>query len=279
MNFGAGRPDEAKAPAVKADIRYIKCGVCEHLVREALRGVKRIAADVKPGKKVEESEIMDMLDNLCDPDAAGAEGEWIARTDLVEDNERLLLVDMPQVGECGTECRTVARACVDMLDDFDVDLAEALFKGEKKRAALTDEFCRQSGRPCSKKPPPLPQTRPRGPGFKALTEEEIRMKKMMREMSDMGLGGQVFDRDSAMQQLETYRSMLGDAEGHAQGDDLGGLGAFGGLDVVEEARRAVKRAATAIRRGWQWAATVASEFWEGLRGGTGGKQSVSQEEL
>lgn len=76
-------------------------------------------------------------------------------------------------------------------------MAEALFKGVEQRAALTQRFCREETDVCNKKPPPVPKDRPKGPPFIPMTEEDYKMAKMMQQMKGMGLGGQVFDQDSA----------------------------------------------------------------------------------
>ena len=48
---GMGKKEE-KIPAVKSDIKYIRCQVCEHLAKQARNVVKALQAELKPGKKV-----------------------------------------------------------------------------------------------------------------------------------------------------------------------------------------------------------------------------------
>lgn len=52
--FGGSSPPP-KAPAVVADIPYIKCGVCQAFVKQAMSAVKTLRTDEKPGKKVLDS--------------------------------------------------------------------------------------------------------------------------------------------------------------------------------------------------------------------------------
>lgn len=49
---GQFKGGEEKAPARKSDIPYIKCQVCQHLVREAARSIKKRRDGLNPGKKV-----------------------------------------------------------------------------------------------------------------------------------------------------------------------------------------------------------------------------------
>ena len=49
MGMGADKP---KAAAVKSDIKFIKCQVCEAVVKQATRRVKAMRSELKPGTKV-----------------------------------------------------------------------------------------------------------------------------------------------------------------------------------------------------------------------------------
>jgi hypothetical protein len=52
MMAGMPKPEQKKAPAVKEDIPYIRCQVCEAVVKQSIKLVKDLRAEVKPGKKV-----------------------------------------------------------------------------------------------------------------------------------------------------------------------------------------------------------------------------------
>uniref|UniRef100_A0A7S0RYT4 Saposin B-type domain-containing protein n=1 Tax=Chlamydomonas leiostraca TaxID=1034604 RepID=A0A7S0RYT4_9CHLO len=187
---------EHKAPARKADIPLIKCQVCEMYVKQAIKATKELRAAVKPGQKFQEADIIDRLEKICDPDKDA--GEWINMIDLQEDGDKLKVVDMGQVGACETECRTVARTCMDLSESLDLsDLSEMLYK-DKKRATINNYVCYDESGFCSKKAPAMPKSRPFGEDFKPLTEEEQRHKKMMRSMKEAGLSGTMYDRESMM---------------------------------------------------------------------------------
>ena len=49
---GRGGPAQPEATAVKSDIKYIKCEVCQLVAKHAYRQVKAAEKELKPGKKV-----------------------------------------------------------------------------------------------------------------------------------------------------------------------------------------------------------------------------------
>lgn len=50
--FGGGKRPEKKAPIVKADLPYIRCGTCEVMVKQAMNRVKKLREEQTPGKVV-----------------------------------------------------------------------------------------------------------------------------------------------------------------------------------------------------------------------------------
>ena len=52
---GLGGPAQPEATAVKSDIKYIKCEVCQLVAKHAYRQVKAAETELKPGKKVTSS--------------------------------------------------------------------------------------------------------------------------------------------------------------------------------------------------------------------------------
>lgn len=47
-----GMPEQKKPKAVKTDVQYIRCGVCEEMTRNIYRSVKAMRDELRPGKKV-----------------------------------------------------------------------------------------------------------------------------------------------------------------------------------------------------------------------------------
>ena len=81
----------------------------------------------------------------------------------MERGSKLAVVEQEVPGKCGTECRTVARACEGLLGDWDTDLAEALFAQSAEegssRVWLEQRLCRELTGACKSAPPPLPTPR------------------------------------------------------------------------------------------------------------------------
>ncbi|KAK9833297.1 hypothetical protein WJX81_004369 [Elliptochloris bilobata] len=214
-SFGGSRPTHT---AVKSDIPYIKCGVCEALAKNAYRQVKTARDALRPGKKLSEATIQDMVERMADP--AKDEGEWVAKIDLVEDGSRLRLKEMPQVGKCGAECKTVQRVASELLQDHDTDMAEHLFQAKQTRAQFSNWLCYEASAACAAKPPLLPAGRAPGPAFEVLDPKEAELEKMLAGMKDAGLGGQVYDRESIMKGMGGMPGMGGNDDDDDEDDDM-----------------------------------------------------------
>ena len=50
INFGGGKRE--LPPAVRADVPYVKCGICQQFVKQAMRSMRTIKEGLKPGQKV-----------------------------------------------------------------------------------------------------------------------------------------------------------------------------------------------------------------------------------
>ena len=197
------------ARAVKSDVKYIKCQVCE----EVAKTLSRVASSLRDelGAKLTEAAVLEKVEKVCDPSAE--EGEWLVQHDLVEKGSALRMKFMGDdvYGKCGVECKTMQRACEDIVSDRDTDIAEALFTSgdAMKRAAFTAFLCRdedeQARASCARAPPPMPKSRPRGPAFEATDKKEIDMQRMMKQMEAMGMGGmQMYGRDDMAEMVSDY---------------------------------------------------------------------------
>jgi hypothetical protein len=139
---------------------------------------------------------------MCDPSAK--EGDWIITKDLQEKGSRLRVVDMGKenYGECGTECKTIVKACEDILGPRDTDVGEFLYTTRAKdaKAALREWLCETETKSCGGKIPPLPSDRPKGEKFKKRDKKDVDMERLMAGMKGMpGMGGaQMFSRDQMM---------------------------------------------------------------------------------
>ncbi|WIA20894.1 hypothetical protein OEZ85_005239 [Tetradesmus obliquus] len=209
MGMG-GMPEQPKAAAVVSDVKYIKCGVCEALMKQATRKVKAMRGELKPGQRVDESAIIESLELACNP--AKPDGAWITHYDMVEDGDRIKLVDTQQASKCNTECATIARACSQVTDSLDLsDLSEALYSG-KSRSALTQLACYEMSNVCRVKPPTVPKDRAPGPAHTPMSADEAEREAMMARMKAAGLGGQMYNREDLMQQMQGLQQQADDGE-------------------------------------------------------------------
>lgn len=153
--FASAQFNPSKPPAkpVKSDIQYIKCQVCELLAKNAYRQVNDMKKALRPNQKVllfvrcqvvrhtswqvhqsgsdllmqlPEMAVIELMEHITDP--TKDQGEWIAKIDLVESGDKLLLEEQKELGDCGVECKTVQRAAEEIVGDNDTDLAEELWK-------------------------------------------------------------------------------------------------------------------------------------------------------
>lgn len=70
--------------------------------------------------------VIELMEHITDP--SKDQGEWIAKVDLVESGDKLLVEEQAELGDCGVECKTVQRAAEEIVGDSDTDLAEELWK-------------------------------------------------------------------------------------------------------------------------------------------------------
>jgi hypothetical protein len=90
MPSGFGRKKET-IPAIKSDIKYIKCDVCELVAREAYRSVGSLRKSQPTWKKLTEEAIMEHLEKMCNPQTE--QGEWILHLDVEEQRNVLKVVE------------------------------------------------------------------------------------------------------------------------------------------------------------------------------------------
>ncbi|XP_010262204.1 PREDICTED: uncharacterized protein LOC104600766 [Nelumbo nucifera] len=175
----------AKKPvsvARKEDIPYIKCQVCEKLAHQLYHQVKNKQDQMSP-KKVSELQIIDISENVCN--LKKQEADWILRIDIVEKGDRLELVEQDSEGQCNSECKTVERACQEVMGYSDTDVAEYLFKAKPSIDSLVKFLCNDLTKACAVEPPPVPKDRSPGEPFIPKSSKEAEMEKILRSMEGM----------------------------------------------------------------------------------------------
>ena len=74
------KKDPLELRAVKSDVKYIRCQVCQEVAKVLSREASTLR-DAK-GAKLKESDVLEKVEKVCDPEAV--EGEWLITHDLQE---------------------------------------------------------------------------------------------------------------------------------------------------------------------------------------------------
>ncbi|XP_059634856.1 uncharacterized protein LOC132277126 [Cornus florida] len=192
----------AKKPVMVArreDIPYIKCQVCEKLAQHLYLQVQTKQDQISP-KKISEYEIIEIAENICN--LKKQEADWILKIDIVEQGDRLELVEQDSEGQCNSECKTIERACQEVMGYSDTDVAEYLYKNKPQKDSLVNYLCNDLTKACSTKPPPVPKDRSPGEAFVPKSAKEAEMEKIMKSMEGMpgAPGMQMYSREDLMNQ-------------------------------------------------------------------------------
>ncbi|XP_023531313.1 uncharacterized protein LOC111793593 [Cucurbita pepo subsp. pepo] len=185
------------AAARREDVPYIKCQVCEKLAVQLYHQVEKKRAEIAP-KKISEYQIIEIAENVCN--LKKAEADWILQIDIVEQGDRLELVEQNTEGQCNSECKTIERACQEVMGYSDTDVAEYLYSSKPNIESLINYLCKDLTQSCSTKPPPVPKDRTPGEPFVAKSAKEAEMEKMLRSMEGMpgAPGMKMYSRDDLM---------------------------------------------------------------------------------
>ena len=159
-----------------------------------------------------------MIESVCDP--TKDEGAWLKFLDMVEtDAQRIKVERQPEDGPCGSECKTLALACQQLLEEgWENELGEALFSSTSADE-LVESACKEWSSACRKAPPKVDKARKPGPSFRPCTEDERALETYESGKPNApGVFGdeqQVLARDRARGRRERPRRPRGGQHGHA----------------------------------------------------------------
>ncbi|XP_022756442.1 uncharacterized protein LOC111304186 [Durio zibethinus] len=170
------------AVARKEDIPYIKCQVCEKVASQLYQQAQTKQAQISP-KKISEYQIIEIAENVCN--LKKEEADWILKIDIVEQRDKLELIEQDAEGICNSECKTVERACQEVMGYSDTDVAEYIYMSKPDIESLVNYLCKDLTKTCKTKPPPLPKDRTPGEPFVPKPTKEAEMEKMLRSMEGM----------------------------------------------------------------------------------------------
>ncbi|KAE9464530.1 hypothetical protein C3L33_03579, partial [Rhododendron williamsianum] len=229
----------AKKPvgaARKEDIPYIKCQVCEKLARQLYQQVQDKQAQISP-KKISEYEIIEISENVCN--LKKQEADWVLKIDIVEQGDKLEvrpswkpplphlslvesrdvydtleLVEHESEGQCNSKCKTIERACQEVMGYSDTDVAEYLYNKKPQIEPLTDLLCNKLSKACTTKPPPVPKDRTPGEPFVPKSSKEAEMEKIMKSMEGMpgAPGMKMYSREDLMNNMGNFGNEDADEE-------------------------------------------------------------------
>lgn len=250
-----GRKDQTpKAEVVQSDVKYIRCDVCRTVVEKVLREGERLLSkrfEYKSKRKNEfvdfdgEGAVQDFIERVCVADKADGPGEWIKKVDLVARGERLQLEEQPDFGHCEQECRTVERACEEVVDAADTDFSEVVYAAVRDKTDLEKvqrQICNRVTGFCKTKAPALDGSKRKDYPFRAMTADEKQMADMcaprgrapafriphscapctcrMANLKESGMGGTMYRREDLMQGMDGMKEAFGDMMGGADdGED------------------------------------------------------------
>ena len=134
-----GPPADAR-PIFKSG-KYLGCTVCKLAVEEIWKEALRLREEA-PYKKPSEDMYQDSIQQICDP--IKDLGEWVAMYDITQ-SERgapLKMEKQEYMCECRRECRTIQKACENIVNEHMEDMAESLYKRD---AASLEKFSNRVG--------------------------------------------------------------------------------------------------------------------------------------
>lgn len=217
-----------QAELLKADFKYIRCGVCRKMVDIAFTKSSELLAKRFAFRKKRKNEatefdgegaVQEFVEKMCNP--LKPEGEWVTKIDLVQEGDQLLLAQQPTHGKCQKECRTIEAVCDDVLDKADVEFTEILYKAVQEKSSIEQTqryICNRAAGVCKKKPPKL-VTRKVDERFQPMTAEEKQMQDMQANLKDSGMSGTMYRRED----LAGMMDKMGDLEkmygGGSEDDD------------------------------------------------------------
>ncbi|XAR67183.1 hypothetical protein NMG60_11013647 [Bertholletia excelsa] len=168
--------------ARKEDIPYIKCQVCQQLAKQLYQQVEAQQAQISP-KKISEYKIIEISENICN--LKKQEADWILKIDILEQEDKLELVEQDSEGQCNSECKTIERACQEVMGYSDTDVAEYMDTNKPQIDSLMHFLFKDLSKACNAPPPPVPKDRTPGELFVPKSSKEAEMEKMLKSVESM----------------------------------------------------------------------------------------------
>ncbi|XP_058727238.1 uncharacterized protein LOC131598671 [Vicia villosa] len=270
------------AVARKEDVPYIKCQVCEILAKQLYQQVQNKRAEISP-KKISEYQIIEIAENVCN--LKKVEADWILRIDIVEKEDRLELVEHDSEGQCDSECKTIERACQDVMGYYDTDVAEYLYTTKHDIDSLFNYLCKDLSKACNTKPPPVPKDRTPGEPFVPKSAKEAEMEKLLKSMEGMpgAPGMKMYSREDLMKQ--NFGAENEDDEDESDDEDDGFPSKLGNVlrskekekgDWKQKIRKTIVDTSTTLKKHATKVSYRLQRWWKGKKTAYSKKSSKSE---
>ncbi|XVF88693.1 hypothetical protein PTKIN_Ptkin19aG0070800 [Pterospermum kingtungense] len=258
-----------EAVARKEDIPYIKCQVCEKLASQLYQQVQSKQAQISP-KKISEYQIIEIAENVCN--LKKEEADWILKIDIVEQGDKLELIEQDAEGICNSECKTIERTCQEVMGYSDTDVAEYIYTSKPDIEALANYLCKDLTKSCKTKPPPLPNDRIPGEPFVPKPTKEAEMEKMLRSMEGMpgAPGMKMYSREELMN-MKNFGEDADDEDDDEQEEFTSNLGKLlrekesKKGDWKQEISKGIKSASETLKKHANKVSFRVQKWWKGFK--------------
>ncbi|KAL3744791.1 hypothetical protein ACJRO7_013973 [Eucalyptus globulus] len=167
--------------AREEDVQYIKCQVCEKLASKLYRQVKN-KRDQISFQEIPEEQINEIARNLCNLEEE--EAVWIRKIDIVEKGDKLMLEEKNAEGYCNSECKTLQKACEEVIEEADDIYVHYLKEPNPQTGGMGDFLCKNATDACDSEPPPLPKDRTPGEAFMPKPSEEADVERKAKSSTE-----------------------------------------------------------------------------------------------
>lgn len=124
---------------------YLKCQVCKNSMKNAVKYNNKIKNDMKnmkKKKKITRDNYKNFLKLICDP--YHKFGSWITKFDIIRQNNKLIMNNTNEFGECNRECNTIAFICEKNIFSNDYNILINLLIEYESYDMLYNQFCLDS---------------------------------------------------------------------------------------------------------------------------------------
>ena len=199
--------DPVALPATKL-AKYIKCEGCKAFATNLFFQAEALLKEHKGRKKMGEEPVLELLESVCNQ--GEKEGEWLNNMDVVGTKGKLTVEaqkgsDGAAIFQAcsGAECQALARVCDAVRTEAgESDIAEMIYRGHymSGAAAFSERLCTKMTDSCAEKVE-LKDPRIDIP-FEAVDSKKWEAQKMQKLMKGMGMGAQMYDRESMAEMME-----------------------------------------------------------------------------